>query len=88
MATDIGEPRNKLKTLKPVNGLTKKIPGDIFDEWKSLYGYTFTVGFLVESLRTNDEEYKKLHGNRPVKDVGLINKNIISSKRQNFIQCF
>jgi len=73
MAADIGESENKSKTLKPVNGLTKRIAGDVFDEWKSLYGYTFTVGFLIESLRTNDEEYKRLHGNRPVKDVDAYN---------------
>ena len=65
---------DKLKNLKPVNGLTKKIVGDVFDEWKKLDGHSFTIGFLIESLRTNDEEYKKLHGNRPVKDVSLIFK--------------
>lgn len=62
---------DKLKSLKPVNGLTKRIVGDMFDEWKRLDKHSFTIGFLIESLRTNDDEYKRSHGNRPVKDVSL-----------------
>ncbi|KAE9549641.1 hypothetical protein FO519_007148 [Halicephalobus sp. NKZ332] len=70
---DIVEYHNKIRNLKPVNGLTKRVDGDVFDEWKRLDVYCFTVGFLVESLRTNDEEYKKNHGNRPIKDVEIYN---------------
>lgn len=64
--------KDKLDALKSVNGLAKRVVGDLFDEWKRLSGHSFTAGFLIESLRSNDEEYKKLHGNRPVKDVSLI----------------
>ena len=70
---DNSECYDELGNLKLVNGLTKRVDGDVFDEWKRIDGHSFTAGFLVESLRSNDEEYKKLHGNRPVKDVGFLN---------------
>jgi len=63
-----GNEENSQK-LKAVNGLTKKIVGDSFDEWKRLAGHSFTAGFVIESLRSNDEVYKELHQNKPVKDV-------------------
>ena len=69
--------------MEAVNGLTKKVPGDLFDEWKRLAGHSFTAGFVVESLRANDEVYKKLHGDRPVKDVGFLKQILI--KRYNFV---
>ncbi|KAE9547589.1 hypothetical protein FO519_009199 [Halicephalobus sp. NKZ332] len=59
--------------LKAVNGLTKKVAEDSFDEWKRLAGHSFTAGFVIESLRTNDKVYKKLHENKPVKDVTASN---------------
>ena len=71
MNADISVSEEKSSKLKPVNGLTKKVNGDLFDEWKQLAGHTFTAGFVVESLRTNDEVYIKLHKDRPVKDVSL-----------------
>ena len=76
MAAEVGNKNTpvveeKSSKLKPVNGLTKKVDGDLFDEWKQLAGHTFTAGFVVESLRSNDEVYIKLHKDRPVKDVSL-----------------
>lgn len=65
-----GNEENSQK-LKAVNGLTKKIVGDSFDEWKRLAGHSFTAGFVIESLRSNDEVYKELHQNKPVKDVSF-----------------
>lgn len=59
---------NKLLKSKLVNGLTKKLDQDLFDEWKILKG-TFTAGFLIESLRQNDSEFIEKYGNRCVKDV-------------------
>ncbi|KAE9550659.1 hypothetical protein FO519_006135 [Halicephalobus sp. NKZ332] len=66
VANEVSE---KTGSLKLVNGLTKRVAGDEFDEWKKLDGHSFTIGFLIESLRTNDEEYIKLYGSRPVKDA-------------------
>ena len=66
---DISVNEGRFSNFKTVNGLTKKVAGDVFDEWKTLSGHTFTAGFVVQSLRSNDEVYKKLHGDRPVKDV-------------------
>ena len=57
------EYKDELENLKLVNGLKKRVNGDLLD------GHSFTIGFLIESLRINDEEYKRLHGNRPVKNV-------------------
>ena len=67
----VGGINDKLNNLKPVNGLMKRVNGDAFDEWKTFDGHMFTMGFLIESLRANDKEYKKLHGSRPVKDVSF-----------------
>ena len=69
MAADSSEPGTQLKTPEPVNGLTKRVAGDVFDEWKTLGGHTFTVGFIIETLRSKDEVYRKLYGDRPIKDV-------------------
>ncbi|KAE9545890.1 hypothetical protein FO519_010898, partial [Halicephalobus sp. NKZ332] len=66
--TDLAVNGENSPKLKAVNGLTKKVAEDSFDEWKRLAGHSFTAGFVIESLRTNDELYKKLHENRPVKD--------------------
>ena len=64
--------------MEAVNGLTKKVPGDLFDEWKRLAGHSFTAGFVIESLRTNDTVYKKLHGDRPIKDVSFLRSWLIN----------
>ena len=61
----------RFSSFKTVNGLTKKVKGDVFDDWMRLAGHSFTAGFVIESLRNNDEVYKKLHGDRPVKDVSF-----------------
>jgi len=73
MAADSSEPGTQLKTPEPVNGLTKRVAGDVFDEWKTLGGHTFTVGFIIETLRSKDEVYRKLYGDRPIKDVTASN---------------
>uniref|UniRef100_A0AC34RP50 CHK kinase-like domain-containing protein n=1 Tax=Panagrolaimus sp. JU765 TaxID=591449 RepID=A0AC34RP50_9BILA len=59
---------NKIPKSKLVNGLTKKLENDLFDEWKILQG-TFTAGFLIESLRQNDQKFIENHGNRGVKEI-------------------
>ena len=69
MAADISGSGNQLNVLKPVNGLTRRVAGDVFDEWKRLGGHTFTAGFAIETLRSKDKLYKELYGDRPVKDV-------------------
>ena len=69
MAAEIDGSESQLNVLQPVNGLTKRVAGDVFDEWKRLGGHSFTAGFAVETLRSKDEVYKKLHRDRPVKDV-------------------
>ena len=77
MSVEIKEKNNsiveekKYPSFKSVNELTKKIAGDLFDEWKTLCGHSFTAGFVVESLRTNDEVYIELHKNRTIKDVSF-----------------
>uniref|UniRef100_A0AC34R8G3 Uncharacterized protein n=1 Tax=Panagrolaimus sp. JU765 TaxID=591449 RepID=A0AC34R8G3_9BILA len=55
--------------LKLVNDFTKKIDGDCFDEWQKIEGSTYTNGFLIESLRSNDQEFIEKHGKHPVKKV-------------------
>ena len=68
---DISVNEGRFSNFKTVNGLTKKVKGDVFDEWKRLAGHSFTAGFVIESLRNNDVVYKKLHGERPIKDVSF-----------------
>uniref|UniRef100_A0AC34QCV6 CHK kinase-like domain-containing protein n=1 Tax=Panagrolaimus sp. JU765 TaxID=591449 RepID=A0AC34QCV6_9BILA len=63
----LNEPKKNV--LEPVNGLTKRIDGDCFDEWKKLESCSFTNGFLIESLRSNDHEFIEKHGKRGVKNV-------------------
>ena len=68
--SNVGE--ENVPKLNTVNGLTKKVKGDVFDEWKALAGHSFTAGFVVENLRSNDEVYIKLHKDRPIKDVSSL----------------
>jgi thiamine kinase-like enzyme len=42
---------------------------DTVDLNHQIEGRSFTVGWLLESLRTNDQIYKSLHGDRAVKEV-------------------
>jgi hypothetical protein len=43
--------------------------GDTVDLNRKIENRSYTTGWLLESLRANDEIYKKLHGNRAVKEV-------------------
>uniref|UniRef100_A0AC34RA84 Uncharacterized protein n=1 Tax=Panagrolaimus sp. JU765 TaxID=591449 RepID=A0AC34RA84_9BILA len=58
--------------LKLVNDFTKKIDADCFDEWQKLESSTYTNGFLIESLRSNDQEFIEKHGEHPVKKVDAV----------------
>ena len=49
--------------------MATKEAADTVDLHKKINGRSFTIGWLLESLRNNDEEYKKIHGNRAVKEV-------------------
>uniref|UniRef100_A0A914YCP2 CHK kinase-like domain-containing protein n=1 Tax=Panagrolaimus superbus TaxID=310955 RepID=A0A914YCP2_9BILA len=40
---------------------------------KIIFGHSFNIGWLLKSLRENDLAYKKLHGNRGVKNVTASN---------------
>uniref|UniRef100_A0AC35FCD1 Uncharacterized protein n=1 Tax=Panagrolaimus sp. PS1159 TaxID=55785 RepID=A0AC35FCD1_9BILA len=42
---------------------------DVVDVSKSIYGTSFTVEWLLDSLRKNDKIYQKLHGDKAVKEV-------------------
>uniref|UniRef100_A0A914QRJ9 CHK kinase-like domain-containing protein n=1 Tax=Panagrolaimus davidi TaxID=227884 RepID=A0A914QRJ9_9BILA len=42
---------------------------DVVDISKSIFGTSFTVEWLLDSLRQNDKVYQNLHGDRAVKDV-------------------
>ena len=42
---------------------------DVVDHSQTICGHNFTIGWLLNSLRENDEEFKVKHGNRAVKDV-------------------
>ncbi|KAE9548588.1 hypothetical protein FO519_008198 [Halicephalobus sp. NKZ332] len=55
--------------VEPLN--FQKIKDENFLEEK-LCGKSFTAGWLLESLRTNDEEFKRLHGNRKVKNIEAV----------------
>ena len=46
---------------------------DIVDVSKSINGHSFTIEWLLDSLRTHDKTFIKLFGNRPVKDVSFFN---------------
>uniref|UniRef100_A0A914Z4L3 CHK kinase-like domain-containing protein n=1 Tax=Panagrolaimus superbus TaxID=310955 RepID=A0A914Z4L3_9BILA len=43
--------------------------GDMVNHSKLIHGHSFTIGWLLNSLRENDDIYKKLYSNRPVKDI-------------------
>uniref|UniRef100_A0A914QIX0 CHK kinase-like domain-containing protein n=1 Tax=Panagrolaimus davidi TaxID=227884 RepID=A0A914QIX0_9BILA len=46
-----------------------KIIEDVVDHSKPINGHSFTIGWLLNSLRENDSRYQKLHGHRSVKDI-------------------
>ena len=50
-----------------VNNISLKDEENFHDQ--KLCGKTYTAGWILDSLRSNDEEYKRLHGNRKVKRV-------------------
>uniref|UniRef100_A0AC34R7B9 CHK kinase-like domain-containing protein n=1 Tax=Panagrolaimus sp. JU765 TaxID=591449 RepID=A0AC34R7B9_9BILA len=66
---EISELSAKVAELKLLNGLTKKFDGDCFDEWQKLENSSFTNGFLIESLRTNDQDFIEKYGKQPVEFV-------------------
>uniref|UniRef100_A0AC34QZZ8 CHK kinase-like domain-containing protein n=1 Tax=Panagrolaimus sp. JU765 TaxID=591449 RepID=A0AC34QZZ8_9BILA len=71
----------KKKILEPVNDLKKKLDEDCFDERQRLDGCSFTNGFLIESLRTNDQDFIEKYGKRPVKNI----TSTIVSKGKGFV---
>uniref|UniRef100_A0AC35F1Q0 Uncharacterized protein n=1 Tax=Panagrolaimus sp. PS1159 TaxID=55785 RepID=A0AC35F1Q0_9BILA len=48
---------------------TRKFVADTVDLNHRIEGRTFTVGWLLDSLRANDQVYKNLHCDRAVKEV-------------------
>uniref|UniRef100_A0A914PVX2 CHK kinase-like domain-containing protein n=1 Tax=Panagrolaimus davidi TaxID=227884 RepID=A0A914PVX2_9BILA len=60
--------------------LEQLIP-DVVDLKKPIYGKTLNVEWLLDSLRSNDKIYQKLHGDRAVKDL---ENDIKSLKRVTF----
>uniref|UniRef100_A0A914R006 CHK kinase-like domain-containing protein n=1 Tax=Panagrolaimus davidi TaxID=227884 RepID=A0A914R006_9BILA len=52
--------------------------GDIVNLEESISGHSFTIGWLLDSLRKNDKIYQSLHGKRPVKTVSA--KDVSSGK--------
>uniref|UniRef100_A0AC34FTL5 CHK kinase-like domain-containing protein n=1 Tax=Panagrolaimus sp. ES5 TaxID=591445 RepID=A0AC34FTL5_9BILA len=42
---------------------------DVVDVSKPIDGHTFSIGWLLDSLRSNDKTYQKLLGDKAVKDV-------------------
>ena len=61
-----------VKTWKKSSAFSKPSMRDTMDVEENICGRSITVGFLLDSLRTRDEVYQKLHGNRGVKEVSLI----------------
>ena len=49
----------------------KAVIEDVVDVKQSIHDHTITIEWLLDSLRENDEEFRKLHGNRPVKNVSF-----------------
>ena len=58
-------PREKVES-------TFKIEGETVDYSKSLNGTSYTAGWVLDSLRKNDDVYIKEFGSRKVKDVSFI----------------
>lgn len=42
-----------------------------FDSLKSINGHSINFGWLLESLRQNDKTFKKIHGQRKIKEVSF-----------------
>ena len=49
--------------------VASKIIPDVVDASETLNGSSYTIGWLVDSLRNNDAIFQDLHGDRPIKDV-------------------
>ena len=79
-----------------VNMTVELVIQDVVDHSKPIEGHSFTVGWLLDSLRKNDKTYSKLHGNRAVKDVSyrLWERSFWSdphpdkTKSRKFWECF
>lgn len=60
---------------------------DVVDVSKPIDGHTFSIGWLLDSLRSNDKTYQKLLGDKAVKDVSA--KDISDGKgfASNVLRC-
>uniref|UniRef100_A0A914XZ64 Uncharacterized protein n=1 Tax=Panagrolaimus superbus TaxID=310955 RepID=A0A914XZ64_9BILA len=50
--------------------LPENVYGDTIDYNLPLGAHTFTIGWIIKSLRENDKTFIKLHGNRGISNTG------------------